>query len=196
MMLLENVLLHSVTGIYCTYVLLVDEWIIFISLTTTIYMACLTLVGLPPYLEDADMRDGLGSSISLDAAAAVPLISGIVTRGFPTITWSTSLRDSHVDSPPCWWVARPANAIHSANGGLMLGQCRRRWPDIKPTLAECIVLGGRVMAWTRAPPVNKIHWANGGLMSGGVADSAPTLTHHWVGQCTIPAGLWVLDLVI
>ena len=36
----------------------------------------------------------------------------------------------------------PANTIHSANVGLMLGQRRRRWPNIKPTLAERIVLAG------------------------------------------------------
>ena len=32
--------------------------------------------------------------------------------------------------------------IRSANVGLMLGQRRRRWPNINPTLAECIVFVG------------------------------------------------------
>ena len=30
----------------------------------------------------------------------------------------------------------PANPMHSANVGLLLGQRRRRWPNINPTLAE------------------------------------------------------------
>ena len=33
----------------------------------------------------------------------------------------------------------PSNRIHWANVGLMLGQRRRRWPNIKPALAQCIV---------------------------------------------------------
>ena len=33
-------------------------------------------------------------------------------------------------------VRRPHNA------GLMLGQCRRRWPNIKPALDECLMFAG------------------------------------------------------
>ena len=32
-----------------------------------------------------------------------------------------------------------ANTTHSFNVGLMLGQGRRRWPNIEPALVECIV---------------------------------------------------------
>ena len=39
----------------------------------------------------------------------------------------------------------PANAIHSANVGLMLGHRLRRWPNIKPALAEWIVFAGAVL---------------------------------------------------
>ena len=38
----------------------------------------------------------------------------------------------------------PANTIHWANAGLMLAQRRRRWANIKPALAQCIVLSGLV----------------------------------------------------
>ena len=40
----------------------------------------------------------------------------------------------------------PANTIRSSNAGLMLGQRRRRWPNINPALGERIVFaeGGRV----------------------------------------------------
>ena len=40
----------------------------------------------------------------------------------------------------CWLY--PENTIHSANVGLMLGQRRRRWANIKPTLAQWIVFAG------------------------------------------------------
>ena len=36
----------------------------------------------------------------------------------------------------------PASTIHRANVGLMLGHRLRRWPNIKPTLAQCIVFAG------------------------------------------------------
>ena len=36
----------------------------------------------------------------------------------------------------------PANTRHSANADLMLGQRRRRWPNIKSALAECLVIAG------------------------------------------------------
>ena len=38
---------------------------------------------------------------------------------------------------------RAANTIQSANAGLMLGQRQRRWPFIKPALAECMVCAGK-----------------------------------------------------
>ena len=36
----------------------------------------------------------------------------------------------------------PANTRHWDSVGLLLGQRRRRWTNIKPTLAQCIVLAG------------------------------------------------------
>ena len=35
--------------------------------------------------------------------------------------------------------AFPANSVHSPNAGLMLGQRRRRWSNIKTVLGECLV---------------------------------------------------------
>ena len=40
----------------------------------------------------------------------------------------------------------PANMAHSTNVGLMLGQLRRRWPNIKPALVKCTVF-----AWLQLP---------------------------------------------
>ena len=39
---------------------------------------------------------------------------------------------------PCW-AAVPASTTHRNNAGLMLGQRRRRWPNIKPALFLCVV---------------------------------------------------------
>ena len=36
----------------------------------------------------------------------------------------------------------PANTSHSDSVGLMLSQRRRRWANINPTLAKCIVSAG------------------------------------------------------
>ena len=36
----------------------------------------------------------------------------------------------------------PANMTHLSNVGLMLGQRHRRWPNIKPTLLQCVVFAG------------------------------------------------------
>ena len=38
----------------------------------------------------------------------------------------------------------PANSSHSNNAGLMLGQRRRRWSNIKPALERCIMFHGSV----------------------------------------------------
>ena len=48
----------------------------------------------------------------------------------------------------CLFREIPANTRRSANVGLMLGQRRRRWPNIKPTLAERLVFAG--MSWDTA----------------------------------------------
>ena len=32
-----------------------------------------------------------------------------------------------------------SNIVHFSNGGSMLGQRRRRWPNIKTALGECLV---------------------------------------------------------
>ena len=54
--------------------------------------------------------------------------------------------------PCCHWYFQcvvfvanniPSNTIHSTNVGLMLGHRLRRWPNIKPTLGECILFAGR-----------------------------------------------------
>ena len=42
----------------------------------------------------------------------------------------------------CKCVNYTANTVHSTNVGLMLGQRRRRWPNINPTLVECTVFAG------------------------------------------------------
>ena len=34
----------------------------------------------------------------------------------------------------------PANTTHPTNAGSMLGQRRRRWPNIKPALCQCLML--------------------------------------------------------
>ena len=39
----------------------------------------------------------------------------------------------------------PANTIHPANAGLMLGHCLRRWPNINPALVEHVVFAGMTM---------------------------------------------------
>ena len=36
-------------------------------------------------------------------------------------------------------VGSPAHTTHRTNAGLMLGQRRRRWPNIKPTFVQCVV---------------------------------------------------------
>ena len=36
----------------------------------------------------------------------------------------------------------PTNTIHRNNVGLMLGQRRRRWTNIKPILFKCVVFAG------------------------------------------------------
>ena len=41
---------------------------------------------------------------------------------------------------PTVHTALPTSIRHSPNVGLMLGQRRRRWANIKPTLGEYIVL--------------------------------------------------------
>ena len=38
----------------------------------------------------------------------------------------------------------PANTRHRPNVDLMLGQRRRRWPNIKPTLGRCLVFAGYI----------------------------------------------------
>ena len=35
-----------------------------------------------------------------------------------------------------------ANMVHSTNAGLMLGQRRRRWPNISPALGKCSMFSG------------------------------------------------------
>ena len=45
----------------------------------------------------------------------------------------------------------PANTRHSPNAGTMLGQRRRRWPDIVPILRECFVFVWRMH--TSCPPL-------------------------------------------
>ena len=41
----------------------------------------------------------------------------------------------------------PANKTHSTNDGLMLGQRRRRWPNINASLVECIVSPHSICFW-------------------------------------------------
>ena len=49
------------------------------------------------------------------------------------------------------WCINPANTTHWNNVGLMLGQRRRRWANIKPTLFQCVVFAGK--RWTvKGPP--------------------------------------------
>ena len=41
-------------------------------------------------------------------------------------------------------VMNPANTRHGPNVGSMLGQRRRRWPNIDSTLGRCLVFAGTV----------------------------------------------------
>ena len=44
----------------------------------------------------------------------------------------------------------PANTIHWPDAGSMLGQRRRRWPNIKPASGRCIVLTGQALPFSFA----------------------------------------------
>ena len=66
----------------------------------------------------------------------------------------------------------------------------RRWPNIRPTLAECVVLNHDTAK--RDYPANIRHWANAGLLVGQRrrrwANSKPTLA-----QRLMFAGIVVLN---
>ena len=75
------------------------------------------------------------------------LIQRLVSAGFTlAVYWSCSddcLRRANGDeivesalSTPHRRLPTPANTRRSSNAGLMLGQCRRRWLNIKPALGE------------------------------------------------------------
>ena len=55
----------------------------------------------------------------------------------PVTSWSVMfIMISSVNRPT------PANTTHWNNVGLMLGHRLRRWPNIKPTLFQCVVFAG------------------------------------------------------
>ena len=60
-----------------------------------------------------------------------------------------------------WPNAGPANTIHWADAGWMLGRRRRRRVNIQPALGQCIVFDGE-QCWST------------------VYDACPTLDQHWV----------------
>ena len=55
----------------------------------------------------------------------------------------------HDKARPLPTVIIPANTRHWPNVGLMLGQRRRRWPDIGPTLCRCFVFSGKGVPFLR-----------------------------------------------
>ena len=69
-------------------------------------------------------------------------------------TWSVPCANYTVD-PSQWWsfnpvcstsdgsIGKPANTRHPHNVGPMLGQRRRRWTNIGPTLGRCLVFAGK-----------------------------------------------------
>ena len=48
----------------------------------------------------------------------------------------------------------PANTRHRPNAVLMLGQCRRRWTNIKTTLGQCLVFVGLLVTMLTRPTRN------------------------------------------
>ena len=72
----------------------------------------------------------------------------------------------------------PANTMHQPNVGPMLGQRRRRWTNIGPTLGRCIVFAGHY-PWIVAQQTQVIHTMMFQCCSS-VEDGGPTLKRHWV----------------
>ena len=55
------------------------------------------------------------------------------------------------ESLKSWSTIAPANTRRSLNAGTTLGQHRRRWPNVVPTLSKCFVFAGHVRLY--ASPV-------------------------------------------
>ena len=64
----------------------------------------------------------------------------------------------------------PANTRHSLNAVSMLGQCRRRWPNIETALNEHLVFTVLML----------VHWWT------SVADDGPTMCWHWAYYLCVP----------
>ena len=65
------------------------------------------------------------------------------TPQMPVIKYKRRMESCVRDRPTIF----PVNTIHQPNVGSMLGQRRRRWPNIEPTLDQCIVLIGLVLLY-------------------------------------------------
>ena len=50
----------------------------------------------------------------------------------------------HASMP--WYI--PTNAMRSTDVVVMLGQCRRQWPNIKTTLDQRVVFDGSSTRWS------------------------------------------------
>ena len=64
---------------------------------------------------------------------------------------------NHDDPPILIYVTNtdggfPSNKIHQPNVGLMLGQLRRRWPNIKPALVRCLVFAEELLRFENHEP--------------------------------------------
>ena len=83
-------------------------------------------------------------------------------------------------------VRYPANTRRSLNVGTMLGQRRRRWPSIVPTLSERLVFTGY-------HPTNTRHWPSVDVMLGQRRRRWTIFTAAF-GQCLVFAGQQKLDV--
>ena len=66
---------------------------------------------------------------------------------------------------PVKWHPNPSNRTFYDNVGLMLGRCLRRWPNIKPTLIQCIMLIGKPLFWIKPGSFLGQWWLNVGTPS-------------------------------
>ena len=75
----------------------------------------------------------------------------------------------------------PASTRHWDSVGLMLGQRRRRWANIKPTLSQCIVLAGYQA--TISEGVKTLNLSNQPLFHWP-KHSSDRRSRWYLGQCT------------
>ena len=75
-----------------------------------------------------------------------------------TLAWKAAVLTTTLGPPPAGKEDFLSNIVHLCNVGSMLGQRRRRWPNIKTTLGECSLAVSSLIIRLLHQPHCTVYW--------------------------------------